>query len=548
MRDTLIANSTDADCPIVRRHVKSLLIKGFKKFEKLHIDFHDRINILVGENEAGKSTVLEALRLVFQQTCRNSDKSILFDLFNIGQRQRFEANPSVETLPSIHIEVLLELEDKGKDSQLFLGENHDDIFGKGEMFGIKFDCSFSQEDGAGLGEEIASGRIPVDYYKWEWKTFGDAPYSLLHPPLVFLPIDTAVQDVGSPFSRYARTLFLSCLAETPQLCKHKHDFRNGLKQVVKDLNLPVLSDNQTFKVNDKRLVLENLMAIFDGDIPLENKGRGRESVIKMELAFARKGGTNIHVATIEEPENHLSYSNMRKMLAGILQKNTETQLIIATHSNMIASRLDLRNVLWISDGQFGVGRLEKVDSETAQFFSKLDHNNLLDLLLAEKVILVEGATEFLLMPKIYEAIVGRNIEADNITVLSCNGIAYQRYFKIAETRKNRVVAITDNDGYEERINEAWAYNASHDFTQVFMDDNPDQWTWEQCLFDLNPDYFKKTLQVKPGAKYLYHKRDYGQHVGYMLNNKADVAYRLLEDNPDLVIPDYVKRAFQWLNA
>lgn len=548
MSDNLVANSSDVDFPIVRRYVKSLFIKGFKKFEKLHVDFHDRINILVGENEAGKSTILEALKIVFQQTCRNSEKNILFDLFNLAQRQHFEAEPSIATLPSIHIEVMLELEDKGKDSQLFLGENHDPAFGQGALYGVKFDCSFIEEEAAGLGGEIAAGRIPVDYYKWEWRTFADLPCSLLHPPLVFLPIDTSVQDVGGPFSRYARTLFLSCFAETPQRWKHKHDFRNGLKDVVETLGLPVLSDTQKFGINDKRLVLENLMAIFDGDIPLENKGRGKESIIKMELAFARKGRTNIHVATIEEPENHLSYSNMRKMLDGILQKNMDTQLIIATHSNMIASRLDLRNVLWISEGQSGVGCLEKVDSGTACFFSKLDHSNLLDLLLAEKVILVEGATEFLLMPKIYKEIVGHSIEEDNITVLSCNGIAYKRYFAIAETRENRVVAITDNDGNPERINEARAYNDGHRFTHVFMDGNPEQWTWEKCLFNLNKDYFESILEVKSGAKYLYRGNDFGQHLGYMLNNKADLAYRLVKDNPPLAIPPYIKDAFQWLNS
>lgn len=548
MSDNPVADNTDADSSIVRRHVKSLLIRGFKKFENLHMDFHDRINILVGENEAGKSTVLEALKLVFQQSCRNSEKAVLFDFFNLAQRKRFEADPSIATLPSIHIEVLLELEDKGKDSQLFLGENHDSAFGKGAMYGIKFDCSFNAEEGGGLGGEIAAGRIPVDYYKWEWRTFGDSPCSLLHPPLVFLPIDTSVQDAGSPFSRYARTLFLSCIAETPQLWKHKHEFRNGLKNVVASLELPVLSDVQKFGINDRRLVLENLMAIFDGDIQLENKGRGKESLIKMELAFARKAGTNIHVATIEEPENHLSYSNMRKMLDGILQKNTGTQLLIATHSNMIASRLDLRNVLWISERQSGVGRLEDVDPETARFFSKLDHSNLLDLLLAEKVILVEGATEFLLLPKIYKDTVGRSLEEDNVTVVSCNGIAYQRYFKIAETRKNRVVAITDNDGNEDRISAARDYNAGHESTHVYMGETTEQWTWEKCFFDLNKDYFESTLEVMPGAKYLYRKKDFGQHLGYMLNNKADVAYRLLEDNPPLSIPPYIKEALQWLNS
>lgn len=39
-------------------YLKELYIKGYKKYDKLHIAFHKGINILIGENEASKSTVL----------------------------------------------------------------------------------------------------------------------------------------------------------------------------------------------------------------------------------------------------------------------------------------------------------------------------------------------------------------------------------------------------------------------------------------------------------------------------------------------------------
>lgn len=46
--------------------IERIYIEGFKKFEKLEVSFNDNINILVGENESGKSTVLEAISLVFK--------------------------------------------------------------------------------------------------------------------------------------------------------------------------------------------------------------------------------------------------------------------------------------------------------------------------------------------------------------------------------------------------------------------------------------------------------------------------------------------------
>ena len=56
-------------------YIKSLHIEGFKKFAVLDINFNEHMNILVGENEAGKSTILEAIKIVLNQQYRFTDKS-----------------------------------------------------------------------------------------------------------------------------------------------------------------------------------------------------------------------------------------------------------------------------------------------------------------------------------------------------------------------------------------------------------------------------------------------------------------------------------------
>lgn len=79
-------------------HIKSLSIKGFKKFTSLKVRFNEHTNILVGENEAGKSTILDAIRTVLNQQYRNADKSVLRDLFNTHMVTAFQENPSIITL------------------------------------------------------------------------------------------------------------------------------------------------------------------------------------------------------------------------------------------------------------------------------------------------------------------------------------------------------------------------------------------------------------------------------------------------------------------
>ncbi|EDN8580553.1 AAA family ATPase, partial [Listeria monocytogenes] len=64
-------------------HIKRMHIKGLKKFKDIDIEFNEKINILVGENESGKSTILEAINIVLNQQYRSIDKYILKDLMNI---------------------------------------------------------------------------------------------------------------------------------------------------------------------------------------------------------------------------------------------------------------------------------------------------------------------------------------------------------------------------------------------------------------------------------------------------------------------------------
>ena len=67
-------------------YIKSLHIEGFKKFTSLDVDFNEHMNILVGENEAGKSTILDAIKTVLNQQYRNADKSVLSRMLSSSRR------------------------------------------------------------------------------------------------------------------------------------------------------------------------------------------------------------------------------------------------------------------------------------------------------------------------------------------------------------------------------------------------------------------------------------------------------------------------------
>lgn len=170
-------------------HIKLIHIEGFKKFGSIDVHFNPHMNILVGENEAGKSTILEAIRVVLNHQYRNADKSVLSDLFNAENVAAFKASPSIQTLPKIVIELFLELDAHKKNDSYFFGEVYGGRGQKDEKYGIRFECKFDTELGSGLEGFIGEGNLPLEYYSLTWTTFANSPYRTVKRPLDFLFID-----------------------------------------------------------------------------------------------------------------------------------------------------------------------------------------------------------------------------------------------------------------------------------------------------------------------------------------------------------------------
>ena len=521
-------------------YIKSIYIGGFKKFNELNVLFNEHMNILVGDNEAGKSTVLEAIKLVLFQQYRNADKAILKDLFNQGDVARFKASPCIENLPSIYIEVVLSMEPKSKDAEYFYGEVN-----RGEVgnYGIAFSCEFDKELGSGLESQIREGIIPYDYYALRWVCFSGSAYSFLRRPFGIISIDTSSDDGSGAFNYFSRTLF-NTLHDDAQRLGIKNSFRTNISNVLNNVALERIDENRHFGINDKKITLESVLSVFENEISLDNKGKGMESLIKTQIALSRNK-KELDVILMEEPENHLSFSTMRKMLKEITAKQASSQIIITTHSNMIASHLDLRNILWLEGSS--ARSLEDVKEEDALFFTKADNNGLLELLLSKKVLLVEGATESLYIPELYKQATGRDIDADGIAVISCNGISYRRYLAIAAVAQKRVAVLTDNDEVADRISCANAFNDNHQEQHVFMGQTVEDWTWEACFYRINKAILDEMIVIDEKHDYKYKNKEYGKHLGKMLNNKVDTAYQMLTSGRIFQIPEYIRGAFKWLN-
>lgn len=519
--------------------IKRLVLRNFKRFQALELEFDPELTILVGGNEAGKSSVLQALDIVLSASRSKVEALGLDALFNAKCIAEFLGGErKIADLPELLIEVYIE----GIVGQHDLdGRNNS----KGaDHLGIKMVCKpvdeYTKQIQAILAERHES--FPFEYYGIHFLTFTDEAIFPYRKPLKHLLIDSSQINNEYATREYTRSMY-AAHATVVQRNLHGFEYRKA-KSKFKDEVFKAMNDTlDTYKFDIRtspKASVETDVIITEGDIPIDSKGKGRQCFIKTEFALRNREHT-LDVLLLEEPENHLSHVHMHKLIERI-QASVKKQLFIATHSSFIATRLNLKKVLILSEeNPSRPTSLKDLSQRTADFFMKAPDNNVLELALCKKAILVEGDAEFILLDALYKnSAKGASINADGIHVISVDGTSFKRYLELAKLLGIKVAVIRDNDGdYQVNCVANYVDYASASI-QIFADTDDARRTFEVCMYQDNKAVCNSLFQA--GRKTLTVDE-------YMLKNKTDAAFQLLEEKgSELVAPGYIQQAVKWIRA
>lgn len=517
------------------KSINSIRLKNFKRFQKYEVSFYENINILIGDNEAGKSTILAAIDLCISASRSKIEIHGIENIFNQRSIHEFFSNGKIYSeLPVMEIEIFI----SGIDDEFFNGKNNSYSALKD---GMRLRCSPDEVLIKEIKEILAEpeNHFPFEYYKIDFETFSGNTYFGNKRPLKYVMIDTAISNNEYAHKEYTRNMY-ECSLEGNEKAKHsflyrstKENFSNG---VLKELN-----DRVEYKFglkNNSKSNFESDLTILDNNIPIEYKGKGQQCFVKANFALnKRKNGHD--VVLIEEPENHLSHSKMKCLISEI-DSTKYRQLIITTHNPLICARLDLRKVQILSGKNDKPVVLNDIPEDVADFFIKAPDNNLLEFILSEKCILVEGDAEYILMESFFEKETGKKPHECGVAIISVNGTGFKNYMQVAKATKAKVAVIRDNDkNLKENCQERYKEYITNSI-QVFSDLSNDRYTFEVCVYQDNIDICEELFAK--GRKTL-------SVLEYMISNKTDAAYELLKKkSKDIVVPKYLKDAIKWINA
>ena len=428
--------------------ITKIKLYNFRRFREFVIEPNTKNNILIGDNESGKSTILEAIDLVSGGNNRRVEAIGLDNLLNIEAVTEFiNSDRCYADLPKLRVELYL----SGASDPSVNGENNSD---KIECDGIKLVCEPNEDYKTEItfAMDAQSDYFPYEYYSIRFSTFADQVYTGYKRKLRCAMVNSDNMD-----SEYATNDFIkrTYYQYTGDDAKERAIFRSKYRQMRKVFcadSLKPLNDripqekHYTFGLkNSPASALENNLMIYEDEISIDNKGTGRQIFIKTDFALEH-AGSNVDVILLEEPETHLSHVNLKKLIQKIA-KTQAGQIFIATHNSLISTRLELNNVIILHcDGEKRPVTLKSLNLETAAYFKKTPPASITEFVLSRKTILVEGPAEYILFEKFYETVTGHVPENDDVQILDVRGLSFKRYLDIACLTKGKVAVVTDNDG------------------------------------------------------------------------------------------------------
>ena len=444
--------------------ISELAVYNFRQFKSdgvqpgLKITFHNGLNALVGENDAGKTAVIDAIKLVLL-TESNEYIKVTEDDFYTSEKgeicSEFKIDCTISDLS----------DDEAKNFIEYLKvpdiEDH-----KRYILDLHYTA---WREGSKIYQELRVGD-PIDGVLMDGKARG------LLKAVYLKPLRDAEREMHSGRnSRISQILINHPVfkgKKEHEICGIINDANNKIndyftknpdgKTILNTLQGNLTSFNDIRSQRDAKITTSNiqLKAVLESlSLKLSdiNPGLGELNLLFMAaelLLLKANSDGGIKLALIEELEAHL-HPQAQLRLISFLQneyKNNDVQIIISTHSPILASKINIKNLIIIKNGvgyglSYGSTALAKGDYPFLQRFLDSTKAN---LFFARGIIMVEGAAENILIPIIAE-IIGYPLEKYGISIVNVGGTAFLRYANIfIRNNKNEkldipVAIITDCD-------------------------------------------------------------------------------------------------------
>lgn len=538
-------------------YLSSLKLKNFRSFGSAshEIKFNKGLTVLVGENDSGKSAILDAIRIVLGTTDFSWYRINDSDFYNEDSSLEIEISCKFTDLSSIETSAFLE----------YLTYEDDDKGKKIPSLYLNWKCRYMQ-----------SFKPPRPVSSMTTGKNGDGP--VLSPEsreILRVTYLRALRDAYSDMQSGRNSRLSQVVQNVPAISEGEADLEEGVElnelSLVGIFNLSnkLLAEYPALKAvkNQMTDILKNQM-LLDGDnlatrfevtgsdtadakkltsllekldLTIDKDttslkgvpGLGTSNIMSMacELLLRRSSQEACQLLLIEEPEAHIHAQRQMKLVKS-LQHEAEAnsqQIILTTHSPLLASAVKLENIILIKNGNaYPLSKSEtNLDENDYIFLERYLDATKANLFFARNVMIVEGPGEALLLPTL-SRLLNRDFVDFGVSLVDVRSTGLRRYSKIFQ-RKNKdnpqysgdwlnikVACITDRDIMPNCAPRICLNREYNDDKTNWPEINDRRWIVESDFNDTQKATYLNRIQVKAN----------GQKVKTFVSDKWTLEYDL----------------------
>ncbi|MBR3159407.1 MAG: AAA family ATPase [Atopobiaceae bacterium] len=444
--------------------IESIEIEGFRFLRDFKWEPKEGVNVIVGANSTGKSTLLDAIELVTKGSIRNvrATSGISPDWFNVDLVNEFyeslEAGRDC-TPPEISIVATFSGDRALAHLQGCHGPNRDREDKPGLWFRICVPEDLRSQFFTEVREALKLNpheTLPIEYYKCSWTTFKGEQVVRRPSHVSCSRVDASPEPHSRAVDSFTRSLIDSKLTDE-QLRTIAGRIRSAHSRIDADILSTVDISGETLPETfglqlDKspRSDWRNAVVLEKGSLPLSVLGSAEQVMAKASVSLL--GNDESPILLLEEPECHLSHTSLTKLLSMIHGSiSPKQQVFVTTHSPFVLNRLGLDRTFLMAAASTP-STIVGLSPETVTYFKRLSGYDTLRIVLAEKAVLVEGPTDEMVFSWAFRKLRGSLPSERGIDVIEY-GIRYKRAFELAASvDRARIAALRDNDGKSE---ESW---------------------------------------------------------------------------------------------
>ncbi|WP_310556827.1 AAA family ATPase [Flavobacterium sp.] len=565
-------------------YISKLKLWNFRKYGSvsdlnrepdLIVPFNKGLNILIGENDSGKSAILDAIKLVL--------KTHAYEWIKI---EKEDFNSETDKL-RIELEFSGISDDEAKHFIEWLGWEDEEIeegkFEKRPKLILIYQAEY--RNNRVIPSDVKAGMDGTghllnadarDYLKCTYlKALRDADSELTAKKnsrlsQILQEHDLFKKKIGIPheFEDQFKVINEKITKDFKE-DKQKRGYKEKIKDVIDDFLEGFIDDKHKGKFSFGNPDIKNILEKLSLGIEEQNGlGLGTMNRLYMaaELLHLRKENWDgLKLCMIEELEAHLHPQAQMKIIDK-LSKEVNIQFILTTHSPNIASKVDLKSLIICKNKDvFPMGegntKLENKDYIYLKRFLDVTKSN---LFFAKGIIIVEGWSEEILIPEIAKNL-GLDLTKKEVSIVNVASVAYLHFAKIFlrnDSTKDMKVPVSIVTDLDNRPDENGDFNDADEKTKTKRT-NLDlleselkntsvtlglakQWTLEWCLHkstSLSKLFLESALEVHPQI-FNAEKVNFETELMIRLKNKgidkvkiASTLAEKIENSKDLTIDE-----------